>query len=111
MARVRTVSTRVQSVGSRIPKAQSLSDQRMTGRKLQSRRFEMWQKNPQCAQCGRVVDYPNGFELDHVVALTHGGADTEANCQLLCVHYESDGSKAGCHEMKTRRDLGGILTR
>lgn len=66
----------------------------------------MWQKSPHCAHCGRLVDYPYGFELDHIVALTNGGPDVEANCQLLCVHYETDGTKLGCHVVKTEADMG-----
>jgi 5-methylcytosine-specific restriction endonuclease McrA len=37
------------------------------------------------------------FELDHEVPLFQGGADTDANCQVLC--HE-------CHAAKTARDLG-----
>ena len=36
-------------------------------------------------------------ELDHVIALTNGGADDDSNRQGLCV---------ACHKDKTRDDLG-----
>ena len=62
----------------------------------------MWQEHPCCAKCGRLTDWPNGFELDHKVRLDQGGEDTEANCQVLCVWWEL-GTKRGCHADKTAR--------
>lgn len=75
--------------------------ERITGRRLQARRLRIWSRNPHCAMCGELTDLGQGtarpFELDHIVALVNGGQDTEDNLQVLCV---------GCHEDKTRRDLG-----
>ena len=65
----------------------------------------MWTASPTCAHCGRMTIYPYGFELDHKVALDHGGQDSEANMQVLCVYYEG-GRKVGCHVAKTEQDLG-----
>lgn len=61
----------------------------------------MWTANPYCALCGRLVDFPNGFELDHRIALVNGGSDEDDNLQVLCTHP--------CHEDKTRRDLGQVV--
>lgn len=72
----------------------------MAGRKLQDRRWRMWQKDPHCAVCRRVVEYPHGFELDHIQSLFKGGSDVEDNCQVLCCGPD------GCHLIKTGRDLG-----
>jgi 5-methylcytosine-specific restriction endonuclease McrA len=80
------------------------SQNRMTGRALQARRLRVWTKNPHCAHCGRLTSYPGGFELDHIEALVNGGADTDDNCQVLCI--EAGDASAGCHAAKTRRDLG-----
>lgn len=80
--------------------APTQSEQRMTGRRLQSRRLRVWTNDPACAQCGRVTEYPTGFELDHKVPLHQGGADTDENCQVLCSGPE------GCHARKTATDLG-----
>ena len=102
MSRLKTLPARVHVLPSRTPLAQTFSDQRMAGRKLQSRRWRMWQADPHCAMCGRLVAFPAGFELDHVVALVNGGEDIDANCQVLCV----DEAGHGCHEVKTRDDLG-----
>ncbi|HGW4115666.1 TPA: HNH endonuclease [Serratia marcescens] len=51
--------------------------------------------------CGRLTEYPHGFELDHKVALHQGGADTDENCQILCCGDE------GCHLKKTKADMKG----
>lgn len=87
-------------------KCETLSDRRMTGRKLQDRRLRLWSKDPRCAHCGRLTDYPSGFELDHRISLFQGGEDTDENCQVLCVWYQPDGSKQGCHAAKTAAEAG-----
>lgn len=76
------------------------SSPRITGRALQKRRLSVWTKDPTCALCGRLTDYPSGFELDHRIPLFKDGEDTEANCQVLCNGVN------GCHEKKTAADLG-----
>jgi len=80
------------------------SDGRIRGRKLQERRLRVWSKDPRCASCRRLTEFSarlgHGFELDHIVALTNGGPDTEANCQVLCT------GPGSCHERKTEQDLG-----
>lgn len=97
MARLRTIRPKVQGMSSRIQPATTASEQRMTGRKLQSRRLRVWSRDPHCADCRELTSYPHGFELDHEVALVNGGEDTEANCRVRC---------HACHEVKTREDLG-----
>jgi 5-methylcytosine-specific restriction endonuclease McrA len=85
-------------------KVQVVADRRITGRRLQARRLDVWSRNPKCAACGRVVAYPSGFELDHIVPLFMGGEDVEENCQVLCVHVQMiDGLriKTGCHVLKS----------
>ena len=72
----------------------------MTGRALQERRLRIWSQDPHCAGCGRLVAM-HEFELDHKVALVNGGADTDENCQVLCI-VEPD----ACHHRKTQADLG-----
>lgn len=86
------------------PTVRVVAERRITGRRLQSRRLEMWLTNPHCAECGRWVLFPQGFELDHKVPLGLGGEDIEANCQILCVD-SPDGSVIGCHRRKTEADL------
>lgn len=94
----------IRMADTQLVKVATVSDRRITGRRLQARRFAVWKRDPTCASCGRVVAYPNGFELDHIVPLFMGGEDVEANCQILCV---SGPGFEGCHARKTRQDLKG----
>jgi 5-methylcytosine-specific restriction protein A len=107
MAKLRTLQPRVKVLRQSIATATPVSVQRVTGRALQRRRLELWTAGPVCAMCGRVVEYPGGFELDHKLALEHGGDDSAGNCQLLCIHVEIiDGQrvKTGCHVNKTAEE-------
>jgi len=97
MARLHTVPSRLAAAPNRLQPATTRSQQRMTGRRLQARRLRVWSRDPYCAGCGELTRFPDGFQLDHIVALANGGEDTEGNCQVLC---------HPCHEAKTRRDLG-----
>lgn len=71
------------------------TDGRLRGRRAQARRLRIWTKSPCCAMCGKLTDYPNGFEIDHVKPLDQGGEDVDSNLQVLCA-----GSTA-CHAKKT----------
>lgn len=84
---------------------------RLRGRQGQARRLRLWSADPFCAKCDRLTDYPHGFEVDHIVPLHQGGADDDSNLQLLCVHRTGPGRKFGCHEDKTRADLGQAVKR
>lgn len=102
----KTLKPRIAMAGSRLVAAPTPSSQRMAGRRLQDRRLHLWSKNPNCARCGRLTLFPHGFELDHRVALDAGGSDTDENCQILCVYVDAQGRKVGCHDAKTREDMG-----
>jgi len=91
---------RVSTIDTLRIKACTVSDRRITGRALQARRCRIWARDPHCAACRRLVAL-HEFELDHIMALTNGGADTDDNCQVLCT--VPDG---GCHRRKTAIDLG-----
>lgn len=82
------------------------SEHRMSGRALQTRRLKLWTRAPHCAICGRLTDYPHGFELDHIQRLDQGGLDLESNCQVLCTWIDTQGNKQGCHADKTRAEGG-----
>ncbi len=96
MARLPRLGSRLQPVTSRALGSLDTATRRMSGSSLQRRRYRLWLASPVCAGCGRVVAYPAGFELDHVIPLLAGGADTDDNCQILC---------PDCHAAKTRADL------
>jgi 5-methylcytosine-specific restriction endonuclease McrA len=96
-------------LGTKLPQrvaSTNVSERRITGTTLQRIRQRIWADNPHCAMCGRLTAYPHGFELDHIVRLEHGGADTDHNRQVLCVWYDEQGRKAGCHVTKTREEGG-----
>ena len=74
------------------------TDGRLRGRALQARRLRKWTAaEGRCAKCKSLTDYPDGFELDHIVALVNGGKDTEEQTQVLC---------PVCHPKKTEADMG-----
>ena len=75
--------------------------ERLRGRALQERRLRVWSANPHCVDCGRLTQWPRGFELDHDVPLHQGGADTDENSRVRCVYYDAQGRKAGCHQAKS----------
>jgi len=73
---------------------------RITGRRLQAARLRIWSRDPHCAMCRKLVEYPAGFELDHRVPLFKQGTNDDDNLQILCVGVN------GCHSKKTASDLG-----
>lgn len=73
------------------------SDGRLRGRKAQARRLRLWSKDPHCAECNKLTNYPDGFQADHIVPLFKGGKDEDKNMQVLCLL---------CHDKKTSADLG-----
>ena len=102
MAKLPTLKPRLTPVEGRKLSTTNTSERRMTGSRLQARRFRLWQASPHCAECGRVVAYPHGFELDHRVPLHQGGSDVDDNCQILCCGPD------GCHLKKTVAEGGQI---
>ncbi|AYD67695.1 HNH endonuclease [Achromobacter sp. B7] len=104
--RLKALKPRLATVSECIPIAATPGAKRMTGRKLQERRLRLWSADPHCARCGALTVYPYGFELDHKVSLNDGGTDTDENSQVLCVSRDALGRKVGCHDVKTRQDMG-----
>lgn len=109
--RIPAAQTRVQMIGARklalAPRLGAMG--RARGRARQEARLRIWLRDgPRCACCGELVDITAGtarpFELDHIVPLWQGGEDTDANRQCLCVTYDAEGNKRGCHVEKTARE-------
>lgn len=71
----------------------------LKGAHLTKRRKQMYIDNPHCNVCGRLTQYPKGFQIDHIKPLSKGGTDTPDNVQLLCLD---------CHDTKTAKDLNHV---
>lgn len=99
--KLRTLKTTLRTLGAAQRLAPTPSENRIAGAQNQRRRWRLWQADPHCAMCGRLMDWPYGCEADHIVRLDEGGADDVSNLWLLCVWWDVDGSKQGCHAEKT----------
>lgn len=99
MPRLNTLKPQLSVLNTNKLSSLKVSDRRLTGWRLVQRRKRLWAANPCCAMCGRLTEYPHGFELDHITPLYLGGEDTESNCQILCCGED------GCHRKKTNADL------
>ncbi len=68
---------------------------RVTGRKLQRLRDELFSRNPLCVECERQGRVTLATQRDHIKPLGEGGEDTEDNTQGLC---------KPCHEAKSLQE-------
>ena len=65
---------------------------RMTGRRLQAARAELFTANPLCVECSRLGRVKLATQRDHIIPLAEGGQDVPENTQGLC---------HDCHEGKS----------
>lgn len=91
MTKLKMLRSPLKMAASKIAKVQVVADRRITGRRLQARRLAVWRQDPTCAVCGRVVDYPGGFELDHKVPLFMGGETLRptARCSVSALSWST----------------------
>ena len=68
---------------------------RITGRRLQRLRAELFARDPLCADCRRQGRVTLATQRDHILALEEGGQDVEANVQGLCI---------ACHDAKSEAE-------
>lgn len=79
---VKTLAPRVKTLK---PQLQSVSrTKRITGTTLQNIRKKHFRDNPLCVDCEKQGITRLAVELDHIVELADGGAESEANRQGLC---------------------------
>ena len=70
---------------------------RITGRRLQRIRKQVFAEQPICVACKAKGRVTVATQVDHIVALVNGGEDHADNRQALC---------ASCHQVKTAQDCG-----
>jgi 5-methylcytosine-specific restriction enzyme A len=68
---------------------------RITGRKLQKLRAELFSRDPLCVECRRKGLVTRATQRDHIKSLADGGEDVESNVQGLC---------DACHDVKSERE-------
>lgn len=65
---------------------------RITGRRLQALRAELFQREPLCEECKRQGRVTAATQRDHILSLEEGGEDIASNTQALCEE---------CHDAKS----------
>lgn len=99
MIKIKLIGNRIKNLKQKVS-PYSTAVERTTGSALRKQRWNAWKRHPYCASCGVLVDWPNGFELDHIIPLEQGGKNIESNRQILCVWWDGN-EKRGCHAEKT----------
>lgn len=77
--------------------------ERTRGRARQERNARLAWTKPLCVACEAEGKVSRVDEWDHIVPLSHGGADTEANLQGLCTEHH----KAKTAREASERGVGG----
>lgn len=72
--------------------AKPTATKRITGRKLQALREQLFKSNPLCVLCEQGGRVSRATQRDHIVSLAEGGLDIESNTQGLCDE---------CHDAKS----------
>ncbi|ATA57780.1 restriction endonuclease [Variovorax boronicumulans] len=77
---------------------------RITGRRLQRLREQLFTRNPLCVRCQELGLTALATQRDHIVSLEEGGLDVEANTQGLCdLHHDE---KSLAERLRARRRPG-----
>lgn len=102
MARLKQLSSRLQTLAPRTLPVASASPERIRGRQGMAIRAAFLQAHPLCRECEQRDRVRAALIVDHIVPLALGGADTDANKQSLCL---------ACNREKTARDQAEITAR
>jgi len=81
--RLRTLQPRVKALAQRIPTA-PLGTPRQEGRPWRRRRAAWLHAHPLCCICEKRGRAERATEVDHIIPLWKGGADSDSNLQSLC---------------------------
>lgn len=76
---------------------------RVTGRKLQRMRDQLFAGNPLCVECERQGRVTLATQRDHIKPLAEGGLDDDSNVQPLCEPCHDAKSKAESKRGQSRR--------
>lgn len=68
---------------------------RVTGRRLQAMRADLFSRHPLCVECQRLGRVTLATQRDHIKPLAEGGADDADNVQGLC---------EPCHDAKSQTE-------
>lgn len=75
---------------------------RITGRRLQTLRADLFEREPLCAECRRQGRVTLATQRDHIVSLEEGGTEDPENIQGLC---------HDCHDVKSKAERARGLRR
>ena len=67
---------------------------RITGRRLQRMREQLFERNPLCVECQRLGLVELATQRDHIKSLEEGGLDVPENTQGLCAQHHEEKSLA-----------------
>jgi 5-methylcytosine-specific restriction enzyme A len=74
---------------------------RVTGRKLQAKRLELFAREPFCRTCAQQGRKRLATIRDHIVSLAEGGTEDESNIAPLC--QACSDAKTHAESMRARR--------
>lgn len=66
---------------------------RITGRRLQALRAELFKREPLCRRCRQAGRVTVATQRDHIVSVEDGGDESDENTQALCARCHSEKSK------------------
>ena len=90
MAKLKALGPKLATLSGRVGALQGTP--RIRGSALQAIRRRHFERHPLCVECERHGRVSAATELDHIVELADGGAESDANRQGLC---------GECHRRKT----------
>jgi 5-methylcytosine-specific restriction enzyme A len=94
MSKLSTLKPKVQTLDTR--RGSTVATERIRGWELTKKRQRIALRDCYaCQVCGRAVSLDGG-EVDHIVPLHMGGADSDENSQWIC--------KEPCHREKSERE-------
>ncbi len=92
---VRDGTSRCQKHPAKVWAKKPTAAKRITGRRLQQLRKELFEREPLCRPCYKECRVVVATMRDHITPLEEGGQDVESNVQPIC---------AECHDAKSKAE-------